>query len=397
MKKVRMKKEQKESNEQFERMIKEIAGVEQNGTGQDDLPTKEEIRKEVDALEYQHNDPPSEPVPIVSIDKQIILTPGNILDLTGGSKTGKSAVLNAIQAGTMRAEGEVPFDTLGLEIARNIYNYLVIHFCTEQSEWDYWKSITSILNRAGRSQPPIWFKSYHFLRLDLRKRQAYIEDTVDRYANEFGGVYLITVDGIADLLRSPNDEALSFDLVEWAQKMAADYSSGFNTDLHFNPGSDLKSRGHLGSHLERKSESVLTLTKNKETGISTLDQNLLRNGGYFDPLQFKYDLDKKYHVACGTKNVAKEAASKIENTGIAVRVFSGKSDGLIYTDLTQAIMDDCSRSERWATTKITEMKGQDIVKMAENRKYVLCGDNISDHENKKSGFKANEEVQKRCK
>jgi len=364
----------------FEAIYDDIQAENETGTGTgkdkghpeqpQEQPKEEEIWKEVDALEYDHKDVPEKPIPIVSIGGQTILTRANVLTWTGGSKSGKSATLNAIQAGTMRAKGEPPFDTLGLDIARNADKKLVIHFCTEQSKYDYHKNVTSIFNRAGRDQPPKWFKSFHFLPLTLKKRQVYLENTIDRYAQKYGGVFLITIDGIGDLIRSPNDEELSFDLVEWSQKMAEDFKAAVSTVLHFNPNSENKSRGHLGSHLERKSESVLTLTKDKETGISTIDQNYLRNGGLFDPIQFEYDVDKGFHVYAGTKAKADDESKRKDLSDLASKIFKGDPE-IPATGLASSIEAAIGCKKRTAYTRIDSMKELNIIKLNSNLKYEL--------------------------
>lgn len=67
------------------------------------------------------------------------------------------------------------------------------------------------------------------------------------------------------------------------------------TVLHFNPGSE-KERGHLGSQLQRKSESVLSVTKQPETQESRIQGRFLRNAGEIPEITFQYDKVRGYHV-----------------------------------------------------------------------------------------------------
>ncbi len=63
------------------------------------------------------------------------MTAGNITVFSGQQKTGKSAVNAALLAGGIAPKG-VPIDTLGFIVAYNQDNKAVLHFDTEQSEYD---------------------------------------------------------------------------------------------------------------------------------------------------------------------------------------------------------------------------------------------------------------------
>ena len=98
-----------------------------------------------------------------------------------------------------------------------------------------------------------------------------IEAAVDRAAAKHGGVHSIWIDGVADVVQSPNDEAESFAFVRWLQNMAIARACPIIGVLHLNPGPTGKSRGHLGSELNRKAETVLRLKKADDLTIVTTE------------------------------------------------------------------------------------------------------------------------------
>jgi hypothetical protein len=73
----------------------------------------------------------------------------------------------------------------------------------------------------------------------------------------------VIIDGGADFLLSTSDEVQSALFVDELHAIALKYNTGILTVIHENPGENLnaKTRGHFGSHLERKSESNLRLEK----------------------------------------------------------------------------------------------------------------------------------------
>ena len=77
---------------------------------------------------------------------------------------------------------------------------------------------------------------------------------------------LLILDGVADLCNDPNDlhesEALTCELMRWS----SEYDNHILCVLHSNPGGE-KARGHLGSALLRKSETVMLVKADGDTSV----------------------------------------------------------------------------------------------------------------------------------
>lgn len=85
---------------------------------------------------------------------------------------------------------------------------------------------------------------------------------------EQGGVLAVIIDGGADLLHSVNDEAESNAMVARLVSTAGQIEAPVIVVIHENHGAE-KARGHLGSQLERKAESVIRMEKDRE-GITSV-------------------------------------------------------------------------------------------------------------------------------
>ena len=77
---------------------------------------------------------------------------------------------------------------------------------------------------------------------------------------------LVVIDGIADLQRNTNDLEESDALVTELMALSTLANTHIICVLHTNPGSD-KARGHLGSSLQRKAETVLFVHRVGETSV----------------------------------------------------------------------------------------------------------------------------------
>jgi hypothetical protein len=96
---------------------------------------------------------------------------------------------------------------------------------------------------------------------------------------------LVIVDGISDLMYNTNDIAESDSIVGRLMALSTDYSCHILRVLHTNPDSD-KARGHIGSTLQRKAETVLFVHKVGESSV--VEPQFCRNEE-FEPFAFIID------------------------------------------------------------------------------------------------------------
>lgn len=249
------------------RMLACCAGIAADGHGTDEQMNPVSIDERIAGLWFDpHKPPPDEPV-LVTIAGTPCATPGNITTITAQKKSGKTAFLSAIVAAAISERG----DTLGVK-AFNPENKLVLHFDTEQSAMDHWKICDSILRRAQLTESVI-FKSLCLTSLPILERRAVVHYVIRQEARRGNGVFLALIDGHADLVRNVNDPEEAADYVAETHALAIETRCHIYGALHLNPGSDFKSRGHLGSELERKSQTNLRLEKTNELFCAWGDAN----------------------------------------------------------------------------------------------------------------------------
>ena len=97
--------------------------------------------------------------------------------------------------------------------------------------------------------------------LSPAERFSVMVDAISRYPFD-----LVVIDGIADLQRNTNDLEESDALVGALMSISTKTNTHILCVLHTNPGSD-KARGHLGSSLQRKAETVIYVHRNGECSV----------------------------------------------------------------------------------------------------------------------------------
>jgi hypothetical protein len=310
------------------------------------------------------------PQSVISIGEHVISTKGNIITLAGPPKAGKSALIAAILSGTLSPSSCDPGDLLGLTVKLNDSNKAVLHIDSEQSRYDHYKGISGLLKRTTSGKMPEWFHSYNFRTLDAQSRKECLQILCEETYEKHGGMYMVILDGGADFVLDTNDQKESNEAVRFFEELAAKYDCPIVIVLHFNPGTE-KGRGHFGSQLERKSESVISVSKNLESEISTIKGKLLRNSGSIPQIQFIYDLDKGHHVYYGTAAKMSKADEKILKLQQLAEMISKETrQSYTYTELYKLIMEVDNVSKRTAQERIVTMlkeglliKSDDVVPM----------------------------------
>jgi hypothetical protein len=278
------------------------------------------VAEVLDARRFDHENPPPEPPVLFAIGEAKISTPGNLTNVSSQAKAGKSALLGGMLAAAMNPEAEQSA-CLGFR-AENPEGKTVLHFDTEQSRYDHFLLVTRALRRAGLDAPPPFLRSYCITDLPIRQRREALWREMDRA----GDIFAVMLDGVADLTIDPNNPEEAFGFVAELHARAIAHNCAIVTILHENPGTETgKTRGHLGSQLERKAETLLRLEKRDE--ITTLWAHMARHcslpksGG----LRFAWSGEAGMHVLVDSANDARSKAAGDDLMAFAASCFEGKT------------------------------------------------------------------------
>ena len=212
------------------------------------------------SCEIDYDNPPDASKSVVAVNGVPLGTQDNLFCITGGEGTGKSNYIAAILAGTLGTERLDAEQTLGLEVTPNPKGLAVLHYDTEQSEAQLHKNLGKTLRRASLTSVPDFYHSLYLASLSRKDRLKLIRESMDLFHHKHGGIHLVVIDGIADLIRSANDETESIAIVDELYRLAGIYNTCIICVLHFVPNG-IKLRGHIGSELQRKAAGILSIEK----------------------------------------------------------------------------------------------------------------------------------------
>ena len=322
------------------------------------------------SCEIDYENPPDASKSIVAVNGVPLGTQDNLLCITGGEGTGKSNYVAAILTGTLGTERLPAERTLGLEITPNPNGLAVLHYDTEQSEAQLHKNLGKTLQRASLKTVPEFYHSLYLASLSRKDRLKLIRESMDLFHHKHGGIHLVVIDGIADLIRSANDETESIAIVDELYRLAGIYNTCIICVLHFVPNG-IKLRGHIGSELQRKAAGILSIEKDDNPEYSVVKALKVRDGSPLDvPMMlFGWDKAEDMHVYRGEKSKEdKEKRKTDELIGVVKEAFRS-SLKLSYQELCEILMREMEIKERTAKKYIAYMKEQRILAQDTNGNY----------------------------
>lgn len=310
-------------------------------------------------IDYDH--PPLAAVSIITAGDVPLGTEENILCITGGEGTGKSNYTAALAAGAIQ-EKETDTDLLGVRVEPNRKGRAVLLYDTEQSEQQLYKNTGRLLRRAGRERMPEFLHVYCLTGMSRSERLTAIMQSMDKYHYLHGGIHLVVIDGVADLIRCANDEGESVALIDEIYRLAGIYRTCIAAVVHFVPNG-LKLRGHLGSELQRKSAAILSIEKDENPEISVVKALKVRDGSPLDvPLmQFKWDKQAGMPVYVGEKPRAEKEKRKEKELAEMAREAFTRQEKYGYIELCELIQEMLEVKERTAKGYIRYMREKEII------------------------------------
>ncbi|WP_419716335.1 AAA family ATPase [Elizabethkingia anophelis] len=221
----------------------------------------------------------TEPPVVLKIEDSIIGTLGNFSASTGKAKSKKTFNISAIVASAL-----INDKVLGYYSSFSDNKRKILYVDTEQSPFHCLKILKRVLLLAGLPldiQP----ENLEFLSLrgsDPKTRILIIEHVIEITEN----LGLVIIDGIRDLVYDINSPSESTYFITKLMQWTDEKHIHIHVVLHLNKGDD-NTRGHLGTELNNKAETVLQVTKNEfDKNISSVTAMHIRDKD-FEPFAFR--------------------------------------------------------------------------------------------------------------
>lgn len=299
-------------------MIAEIPNIELNGLETADISPTDCV-KMFDQSLISPEDSFEKPPVIFQINGADYGTLGNISMATGKAKSRKSMFVAYLTSRAM------------------LIRHNVLYFDTEQGDYHCWlqsKRIAELSSGKGSVKYSALRRYMPTERIQIIERAIYNESQCK----------LVVIDGVADLLNGGvNDEseaiAVTGKLMKWSQEL----NIHIITILHQNK-SDNHSKGHIGSQLNQKCETVISVTKDPLDENKSKVESVFNRGIGIDPFSFAID---EFGIPYLTDNSESGEVKKLKrpfdfekskNREIVMEVFeNNKGKEIPYKELIQKI------------------------------------------------------------
>jgi hypothetical protein len=211
----------------------------------------------------------------------------------------------------------------------------VIYFDTEMARYDVQKSTSRILAQSDKKDN---LKVFCLRKLTPAERLQFVEETIEREHKNTG---LVVIDGIKDLITSINDEEQANIIASKLLKWTETYNIHIISVLHQNKGKeDRNARGHLGTELTNKAQTVLEVSKSDVDDKISVVIPLLTRG--IEPPVIAFEINEQgipviaenFELRTETKKNKFDvnSISVIDRTNLLDYAYK-KSDNLSYKEL----------------------------------------------------------------
>lgn len=231
----------------------------------------------------------STPPQIIWVDNSTIATLGNFSASTGKAKAKKTFNVSAIVAASLSNSKVLNYRACLPEGKRRI-----LYVDTEQSRFHCHNVLERILKLANLPTT-VDNENLDFICLREYAPSTRIE-VIDYALRQNKGYGLVIIDGIRDLLVDINSPCESVVVINKMMEWSSRYNLHIHCVLHLNKG-DNQVRGHIGTEMSNKAETVLVINKNlANPNISEVKALNIREKE-FDPFAFRVNDDGLPEIA----------------------------------------------------------------------------------------------------
>tara|TARA_R100000951_G_scaffold32121_1_gene27432 strand:+ start:440 stop:1276 length:837 start_codon:yes stop_codon:yes gene_type:complete len=185
------------------------------------------------------------PIPLASF--------GNLSVITAPPKTKKTFFVSLLASVFLSGQ-----NLYGGDLKGHRGDGHLLHVDTEQSKWHCAK----VFSRPYDMDSSIKSEKYHTFGLRSINHKMRIEFIEHYLRNKIDKPSLVIIDGIADLCADANSISESSQLVQKLMEWSSVFNCHIINVIHQNFGSAKLGTGHLGSFLEKKAETVISLEAN---------------------------------------------------------------------------------------------------------------------------------------
>ena len=316
---------------------------------------------------------------VIMVKGVCIATLGNFSASTGKAKSKKTFNLSAIVAAALCDHPVLCYTASFPENKGNI-----LYVDTEQSTYHCQKVMKRILRLAGLPEDKDCSRlQFLALRKNTPEERLAIIDVAIRSTEHLG---LVIIDGVRDLIHDINSPAESSRVISKLMQWTDEYQLHLHTILHQNKSDD-NARGHVGTELNNKAETVMQVEKDKvDSCVSVVEAVHIRSMD-FEPFAFRINDDAMPELVVGyTPSAASVGRPKKEpfdpyreipaqiHLNVLERVFAASPsydyDGFCHALQDAYLEEGVKINYNKAVSVVTFLRNKRMVLQDDKRKYI---------------------------
>lgn len=320
---------------------------------------------------------------IIKAQDSVIGTLGNFSASIGKAKSKKTFNVSAIVAAALKNGTVLRYSASLPEGKRR-----VLYVDTEQSPYHCQKVIKRILRMCGMPTDKD-HDNLEFFALRKYSPEERIEITRQAIYN-LPDIGLVIIDGIRDFVYDINSPSESTKIITMLMQWTDERQIHIHAILHQNKG-DENARGHIGTELNNKAETVLLVEKDSQSNDISCVKSVHIRAMDFEPFAFRIndealpELIEEYVV--GTKGGGKPKRAKFDPYAdisepqhrIALEAAFSKKPSYGYKELTEVLQEtyglvSVQLSNNKAVALISMLKCKRMIVQDASKKYIYNPD-----------------------
>lgn len=247
------------------------------------IPTTEELNDYINESVISVTGTYEQSASVLMVDNSIIGTLGNFSASIGKAKSKKTFNVSAIAAAALKNGTVLHYRACFPEGKRKI-----LYIDTEQGK----NHCQIVLNRILRlADLPKDSDADNLMMLALRKYSPEVRLAITEQAiGMMPDLGLVIIDGIRDFVYDINSPGESTDVISKFMQWTDDKQIHIHTVLHQNKN-DEHARGHIGTELNNKAETVMQIEANKDDKSISVVEPLHIRDREFEPFAFRINDD----------------------------------------------------------------------------------------------------------
>lgn len=219
-----------------------------------DQKIDESIFKQIiDVIRLKVTDKYDYPPVVIKCKGSIIGTIGNFSATVGKPKSKKTYNVTAEVSAALSGK-----PILNYEVTLPPDKQKILYVDTEQGRYHCHKVLQRIMKLAGLPLDKDCARIEFLVLREFTPEQR--RDIISHYLSEDPEIGLLIIDGVRDLVKDINNSTEALEVMNDLMRWSSYYNLHLQTVLHLNKGDD-NTRGHIGTELNNKAETVLQITK----------------------------------------------------------------------------------------------------------------------------------------